>query len=176
MAIARATFVPKFNNIMKKIILLQLAIMVAQAALAQSTNPLNYSGTMYAESMTILETPRYVSYEEHAIFSEQISLPMIEVTKVRMDFENNKLYIKDEENKIQVSGCKKYSESFGWVVVVYFQIVDGDKMELVWSEYGKPYIQQITKTDEGFKIYKFILSNKPVASSPEEAVMSLFGL
>ena len=152
-----------------------LAIMAAHAALAQSTNPLDYSGTMYVESFIVLETPRYVSYEEHAIISEKKNLPIVEVTKVKMDFENNRLCIMDEESRIQVTGCKKYSESFGWVVVVYFEIVDGDKMELVWREFGKPYLQQITRTDEGVKIAKLVLSNKPVANSPEYALMSLFG-
>ena len=50
-----------------------------------------------------------------------------------------------------------------------------DKMELVWCEYGAPYLQQITKSDEGVKICKMNLSTRPSAASPEDALMQFLG-
>ena len=38
---------------------------------AQSTNPLNYSGRMYVEGIEIISTPRNVSYEDCAILSQK---------------------------------------------------------------------------------------------------------
>ena len=56
---------------MKKIIL-TITLMLASFvfAAAQSTNPLNYSGRMYVEAIEIYATPRYISYEDHAIVSQ----------------------------------------------------------------------------------------------------------
>lgn len=151
-----------------------LAIVVSLAARAQSTNPLNYSGTMYASSIIVLETPRYVSYEEHAILTEKIKIPMVELTKVTMDFEKCRFSLDGKENDIKVTGCRKYTVDNHWEVVVYFEYVGGDRMELVWPEFGSPYLQQITKTDDGVNIARMILSNKPVVSLPEDALMDLF--
>lgn len=60
---------------------------ITLSASAQSTNPLNYSGTMYVESITVIETPRYISYEDHAILSEKMTVPSVEVMKIVLDFE-----------------------------------------------------------------------------------------
>lgn len=150
-----------------------LAGVMTLAASAQSTNPLNYSGTMYVESMTFIETPRYISYEDHAILSEKMTVPSPEVIKIVLDFENGTFSAKDKTDNIKVTGCKKYSYERGWEVVVYCEYLGGDKLELVWKEYGKPYLQQITKTDSGVKIARMTLSTKPVATSPEDALMGI---
>ena len=50
---------------------------------------------------------------------------------------------------------------------------EGDKAELVWPEFGKPYFQQITQTKEGVKIARMILSKKPYVASESEALMNL---
>lgn len=159
---------------MKRIIITMFAIVVSLAASAQSTNPLNYSGTMYVASFIVLEAPRYVSYEEHAILTEKMVVPMVEITKVKMDFEKCKFTLDGKENDIKVTECKKYTVDYHWEVVVYFEYVGGDRMELVWPEFGSPYLQQITKTDDGVNIARLLLSNKPVVSSPEDALMDLF--
>ena len=57
---------------MKKIIITVTLVLTSFVnAAAQSTNPLNYSGRMYVEAIEIIATPRYVSYEDHAILSSR---------------------------------------------------------------------------------------------------------
>ena len=120
---------------------------------AQSTNPLNYSGRMYVEAIEIIATPRYVSYEDHAILSQQMRIPSVEITKIDMDFEKGIVIAKE---------------------VVYVDLVnEGDKAELVWPEFGKPYFQQITKTEDGVKIARMVLSRKPYVADESEALMNL---
>ena len=48
---------------------------------------MNYSGHMYVEAIEIIQTPRYVSYEDHAILSQQMRIPSDQITKCEMDFE-----------------------------------------------------------------------------------------
>lgn len=71
----------------KSIITIILALATVVIAVAQSTNPLNYSGRMYVEAIEIIATPRYVSYEDQAILSQQMRIPSVEITKIDMDFE-----------------------------------------------------------------------------------------
>lgn len=68
----------------KSIITIILALASVFIASAQSTNPLNYSGRMYVEAIEIIATPRYVSYEDHAILSQQMRIPSVEITKIDM--------------------------------------------------------------------------------------------
>ena len=71
-------------------------------------------------------------------------IPSVEITKIDMDFEKGIVIAKEIEMKIKVNGCKKYDTDRGWVVVVYVDLVnEGDKAELVWPEFGKPFFQQI---------------------------------
>ena len=160
---------------MKKIIItITLMLTSFVIAAAQSTNPLNYSGRMYVEAIEIIATPRYVSYEDHAILSQQMRIPSVEITKIDMDFEKGIVTAKEIEMKIKVNGCKKYDTDRGWVVVVYVDLVnEGDKAELVWPEYGKPFFQQITKADDGVNIARMVLSRKPYVADEGEALMNL---
>ena len=158
----------------KSIITIILALVSCIAATAQSTNPLNYSGRMYVEAIEIYATPRYISYEDHAIVSQQMRIPSVEITKIDMDFEKGTVTVNDTEMKIKVNGCKRYEADHGWKVVVYMELVnEGDKAELIWPEFGKPYFQQITKADDGVKIARMILSRKPYVATEEEALMDL---
>ena len=161
---------------MKQFISTVAALLFAATALAQSTNPLNYSGKMFITSIDLLSTPRYISYEDHAIISTDMRMPTVEVTKVIFDFEKNKITMNDKECDIKVTSSKKYTLADGsWVVVIYIDFLDEpDKYELVWQEYGNPYLQEITKTDEGIKIASMNLSSKPSATSPEEALLEFF--
>ena len=159
---------------MKRTILIVMLTLVGILGYAQSTNPLNYSGRMYVEAIEIIATPRYVSYEDHAILSQQMRIPSVEITRCDIDFENGTVTVKDSEMKMKVNGCKKYDTDHGWVVVVYVDLVnEGDKAELVWPEYGKPFFQQITKTDDGVKIARMILSSKPYVADGNEALLNL---
>lgn len=160
---------------MKKIITTIILVLASFVfAAAQSTNPLNYSGRMYVEAIEIYATPRYISYENHAIVSQQMRIPSVEITKIDMDFEKGTVTVKDTEMKIKVNGCKRYEADHGWTVVVYVDLVnEGDKGELVWPEFGKPYFQQITKADDGVKIARMVLSRKPYVADEGEALMNL---
>lgn len=162
---------------MKKILISLLAALIGPAAFSQSTNPLNYSGKMYVSSIEVVTTPRYVSFEDHAILSSEMTIPVIEITKVLFDFENNIINLNNEDHKIKVTGTKKYTMADGsWNVVIFISFLDEtDKYELVWREYGSPYLQEITKTDECVKIYKMNLSSKSRSMSPEDALMQLLG-
>ena len=159
---------------MKRTILIVMLALAGILGYAQSTNPLNYSGRMYVEAIEIIATPRYVSYEDHAILSQQMRIPSVEITKIDMDFEKGIVIAKEIEMKIKVNGCKKYDTDRGWVVVVYVDLVnEGDKAELVWPEYGKPFFQQITKAEDGVKIARMVLSRKPYVADESEALMNL---
>ena len=159
---------------MKHITLIFVLALATFAAAAQSTNPLNYSGRMYVEAIEIIQTPRYVSYEDHAILSQQMRLPSTKVMKCEMDFDNGIVIVDNQEMRVKVTATKKYDTDHGWVVVVYMDLVDeGDNGELVWPEYGKPYFQQITKADDGVNIARMGLSNKPYVADEGEALMNL---
>ena len=159
---------------MKHFILTILLTMVGFAAAAQSTNPLNYSGKMYIEAMVILSTPRYVSYEDHAILSEDQRIPMMQVARCVLDFEQGTITAMEKPMAVKVNATKKYNTDRGWVVVIYMDMPsEGDKAELVWPEYGKPYLQQITKGAGEVGICRMILSKDPVVGTPEDAIMSV---
>ena len=158
----------------KSIVSIILALASIVFAAAQSTNPLNYGGKMYVESIDVISTPRYVSYEDHAILSKDMSIPSMEIQKCILDFENNTVTVGETVMKIKVNATKKYTEHEHWIVVIYMDLVDeGDKAELVWPEFGKPYFQQISKADSGIKIARMILSRKPVVADPGDAMMQL---
>ncbi|MBP5398659.1 MAG: hypothetical protein J6Y32_08590 [Bacteroidales bacterium] len=159
---------------MKHVILTILCALVGLVAAAQSTNPLNYSGRMYVEAIEIIATPRYVSYEDHAILSQQMRIPSVEITKIDMDFEKGTVTVKDSEMKMKVTGCNKYDTDLGWVVVVYVDLVNqSDKAELIWPEFGKPYFQQITETGNGVNIARMVLTSIPYVADESEVLMNL---
>ena len=160
---------------MKKIITTSILVLASFVfAAAQSINPLNYSGRMYVEAIEIIQTPRYVSYEDHAILSQQMCIPSVQITKCEMDFEKGTVTVDNKEMRIKVNATKKYDTDCGWVVVIYTDLVDeGDKAELVWPEYGKPFFQQITKTDDGVKIARMVLSSKPYVADEAEALRDM---
>ena len=158
----------------QRFFILTIALLASFAAAAQSTNPLNYSGRMYVEAIEIYATPRYISYEDHAILSQQMRIPSVEISKCDLDFENGTVTVDNKEMWIKVNATKKYDTDRGWVVVIETDLVDeGDKAELVWPEYGKPYFQQITKSDEGVKIARMILSMKPAVANESEVLRDL---
>ena len=68
---------------MKRTILFVMLAFAGILGYAQSTNPLNYSGRMYVEAIEIIQTPRYVSYEDHAILSQQMRIPSTKNHEVR---------------------------------------------------------------------------------------------
>ena len=163
---------------MKHIILTVVLALACTLGHAQSTNPLNYGGRMYLESIEIISTPRYISYEDHAILSTQMRIPSTEITKVEFDFEKNTVSIGGTPNLIKVTSTKKYNTDYGWVVVIYADMIDeGDKMEIVWREHGPAYAQQITKDGQQIKIARMNLSRQPrVVSEADAAAEMLRGL
>ena len=159
---------------MKKNLLIIIALLASFVVAAQSTNPLNYSGRMYVEAIEIIQTPRYISYEDHAILSQQIRIPSTQIMKCELDFEKGVVIVDNKEMRVKVNGTTKYNTDFGWVVVIYTDLVDeGDKGELVWPEFGKPYFQQITKADSGVNIARMVLTSKPYVTDEGEALVNL---
>ena len=159
---------------MKHIIITTALVFASILGYAQSTNPLNYSGRMYVEAIEIYTTPRYVSYEDHAIVSQQMRIPSVRISKCEMDFKNGTVIVDQTTMKVKVNATKKYNTNYGWVVVIYMDLVnEGNKAELVWPEYGKPYMQQITPNDDGVKIARMILSKNPYVADEREALMNL---
>lgn len=158
----------------KSIITIILALTSVIIAAAQSTNPLNYSGRMYVEAIEIIATPRYISYEDHAILSQQMRIPSTKIMKCEMDFEKSSILVDETSMKVKVNATKKYNTDYGWVVVIYMDLInEGDRAELVWPEFGKPYLQQITKADDGVKIAKMVLTRKPYVADEAEALRAL---
>ena len=163
---------------MKRIITVLLFVLYGVMALAQSTNPLNYSGRMFVSSYEVLSTPRYVSYEDHGILSSDLTIPVTEVTTLLSDFENGTLKSGETEYKIKVTNTKKCTLTDGsWAVVIYMQAIDGTaRFEYIWREYGHAYLDTINKQDDGtFKIIRMNLSRKPQATSPDEALIQMLG-
>lgn len=159
---------------MKHIIITTALVFASILGYAQSTNPLNYSGRMYVEAIEIYTTPRYVSYEDHAIVSQQMRIPSVRISKCEMDFKNGTVTVDQTTMKVKVNATKKYNTNYGWVVVIYMDLVnEGNKAELVWPEYGKPYMQQITPNDDGVKIARMVLSKSPYVADEREALMNL---
>ena len=158
----------------KKIIIIVIAMLASFSAAAQSLNPLNYSGRMYLEAIEIYETPRYISYEDHAIVSRKSRIPVMQVTKVDMDFGKGTVITDGSELKVKVRTVKKYDTDRGWVVVLYFDYTEiGDKGELVWPEFGKPYLQEITQLEGRVTIARMLLSKTPYAATEVEALLDI---
>lgn len=161
---------------MKRFITIITSLAVTITAFAQSMNPLNYSGKMYITRIEVLSTPRYQSYEDHAILSSEMTIPVVEVTKVSFDFEKGIVDSKENQRTIVSKTIKKYSTDMGWNVVIYLTFKEEkDRYELVWQEFGEPYYQEITPSEDGVKICRMFLSTKPTATSPEDAIMQLLG-
>jgi len=163
---------------MKRISSFLISVLCAATAFAQSTNPLNYSGKMFVSSYEVLTTPRYVSYEDHAILNSELTMPVIEITTLISDFEKGTLTSGETEYKIKVTGTKKYTlTDESWVVVIYMEAIDGSaRFEYIWREYGHAYMDTINKQDDGtYKIIRMNLSRKPQAASPDEAIIQMLG-
>lgn len=159
---------------MKHIAIIFVLALATITAAAQSTNPLNYSGRMYVEAIEICETPRYVSFEDHAIVTQKMRIPSTQISKCEMDFENGTVTVDGNKMRVKVSDTQVYDTDYGWIVVIFMDLVDeGDKAELVWPETGKPYFQQITPTANGVKIARMILSMKPYVANENDALNSL---
>lgn len=161
---------------MKKCFSIFCSIVIVLAAEAQNPklNPLNYSGKMYVSAVEVLTTPRYVSYEDHAILSSEMTVPVVEVTLVQFDFENNSVTIDGKEVKFSKAYVKEYVSEYSYTLVIYIDPLDGgDNMELVWPEKGDPYLLQITPSEGKVNICKMKLSRRPVDISGEDALMQL---
>ena len=151
-----------------------IAMLMTASAQNPKLNPLNYSGKMYVSAMEVLTTPRYISYEDHAILSSEMTVPVLEVTVVNFDFEKMVVTLADKEIKFLKAYVKEYSSDYFKTHVIYMEPVEcADKMELVWPEKGEPYLLQISPDEGNVSICKMKLSHKPVAASGEDALMQM---
>lgn len=156
------------------IICAAIAMLMTASAQNPHLNPLNYSGKMYISAVEMLTTPRYKSYEDHAILSSEITVPVVEVTIAQFDFEKNIVDIDGNEVKIGKAYVKEYPSDYDSTFVIYIEPSGmGDSMELVWPENGDPYLLQITPNEQGVAICKMKLSHKPVAATGEDALIQL---
>lgn len=162
---------------MKKLILSLLAsccMVISLWSQNPKLNPLNYSGRMYVSLLETITTPRYESYEDHAILTTELSVPPIEVIKVEFDFKNNSITLDDKQLSIESLTIKEVEEDYSTTIVISMDIVDRSyKSELVWPEYGSPYLLEIHQNEDNVSIVKMNLSQKPVATSPEEAMLQM---
>ena len=94
------------------IICAAIAMVMTASAQNPKLNPLNYSGKMYVSAVEVLTTPRYVSYEEHAILSSQMTVPVMEVTVAQFDFEKKVVVIDGKETRIGKTYVKEYSSDY----------------------------------------------------------------
>ena len=151
-----------------------ISMLVTASAQNPKLNPLNYGGKMYVSAMEVLTTPRYISYEDHAILSSEMTVPVMEVTVVNFDFEKKVVTLTGQDIKFSKACVKEYSSDYFKTYVIYMEPMEGaDKMELVWPEKGDPYLLQITLGEDKVRICKMKLSRKPVATSGEEALLQL---
>lgn len=156
--------------------ILSLAMGVVITATGQNPklNPLNYSGKMYVSAMEVINTPRYVSYEDHAILSSEMTVPVVEVTMAQFDFANKVMILDGKETKFSKAYVKEYKSEYYATYVIYIEpLGEGDKFELVWPENEDPYLLQITPNETSVAICKMKLSHRPVAASGEDALMQL---
>ena len=103
-----------------------------------------------------------------------MTVPVVEVTLVQFDFENNSVPIDGKEVKFSKAYVKEYVSEYSYILVIYIEPLDGgDYMELVWPEKGDPYLLQITPSEGKVDICKMKLSHKPVATSGEDALIQL---
>ena len=151
-----------------------MAMLMTASAQNPKLNSLNYSGKMYISAVEMLTTPRYGSYEEHAILSSEMTVPVMEVTAAQFDFEKKIVIIDGKEAKIGKTYVKEYTSDYYSTFVIYMEPAEkGDCMELVWPEKGNPYLLQITPGEKEVAICKMKLSHKPVAVSGEDALMQM---
>ena len=156
------------------IICAAMAMLMTASAQNPQLNSLNYSGKMYISAVEMLTTPRYISYEDHAILSSEMTVPVVEVTIAQFDFEKNIVAIDGKEVKIGKAYVKEYASDYDSTFVIYIEPSGmGDSMELVWPENGDPYLLQITPNEHGVAICKMKLSHKPVAATGEDALIQL---
>jgi len=129
---------------------------------------------MYVSKFVILSTPRYVSFEDHAILSEVGTLPVMEVTKIGFDFEANNIVMNGNDHQVKVTSIKKYDTTSGWAVVLSIDFLnESDKYELVWPESKSPYLLTISKEESGgYKILKMILTTKPYKDSEDGILLN----
>lgn len=156
------------------IICAAIAMLMTASAQNPQLDSLNYSGKMYISAVEMLTTPRYVSYEDHAILSSEMTVPVVQVTVAQFDFEKKIVVIDGKEAKIGRTYVKEYSSDYCSTFVIYMEpACGGDRMELVWPENGNPYLLQITPGDSDVAICKMKLSYKPVAVSGEDALIQM---
>ena len=114
------------------ILCVAMTMLMTASAQNPKLNPLNYGGKMYVSAMEVLTTPRYVSYEDHAILSSEMTVPVMEVTVVNFDFEKRVVVLADQQIPFSKAYVKEYSSDYFKTYVIYMDPLDGaDKMELV---------------------------------------------
>ena len=101
------------------ILCVAMTMLMTASAQNPKLNPLNYGGKMYVSAMEVLTTPRYVSYEDHAILSSEMTVPVMEVTVVNFDFEKRIVVLADQQIPFSKAHVKEYSSDYFKTYVIY---------------------------------------------------------
>lgn len=147
---------------MKQLLSVLILLFGLHSANAQNPqlNPLNYSGKMSVTSLEAITTPRYISYNDHALLSTEMSIPTMNLMQVVFDFKNKTIKIMDEElTKISNISVKEYINKGLTTIVIHMDVIDStDKLEFVWPPLENPYLLVIVqKEEEGATLLKINL-------------------
>lgn len=163
------------KKLMKVFLLALVFVALNVNAQPPSMNPLNYSGKMYLTAVEGFETPRYVSFDDHALLSSKGRVPTVEVTPVSIDFDKKTLTMLDKVRRFKNVRIREHILIDGEAIVIYADDVkDATKYEFVFHNYDDPYFQIIKPLAEGgMAIERCHLSEKPKDVSPAEALDAL---
>lgn len=64
----------------------------------------------------------YLLEEENV--SQQMRIPSTKIMKCEMDFEKGSVIVDETSMKVKVNSTKKYNTDYGWVVVIYMDLIN----------------------------------------------------
>lgn len=136
-------------------------------------NPLNYSGKMPVTSFEVITTPRYISYNDHALLSTEMSMPMMEPLQVEFDFKNKIIKnITEDVTEITNIAVKEYTNGKHTTIVIHMDVVDSTgKLEFVWPPLENPYLLVIEPSEEKAAIVKYNFKHGSSSTTSEDALL-----
>lgn len=64
----------------------------------------------------------YLLEEENV--SQQMRIPSTKIMKCEMDFEKGSVIVDETSMKVKVNSTEKYNTDYGWVVVIYMDLIN----------------------------------------------------
>lgn len=164
---------------MKRIIISLLLGAICLMAVAQSANPLAYSGKFYVKEMFAIHAMWYQSYDEHSVFHRTADIPITEPVAVAVDFSKNTISLNDKTSnisnaKVQLRPCNDQGDKM--VLITFNMEGTNDLLYLEYFPYSKvPDLFQVTREEEGASVLVMRLSATPYMDSDAEALRKLLG-